>query len=298
MEPTDRTYSEHEVAEVIALAVERQRAAERRAESSPPRMAGGGAVGLTLAEVEAVGREVGIDPGHLRAAAAEVAAGGAAPDGGPGSAAVERWADAPLTDAGWEDVVAHLRASPPPFTGVVKVIGTLDDAEAVERLGQSYEWVRTTAGLDVTTRVNVSPRGDRTRVRVTQVGDPTSGGVETSAVIGAALGALAGGGALLAGAGGGLSLAAFIVVTVIAYIALLPYARKSGRKLIQAERARLNELADALVPLVEAAAAPAGQQAETGGAVHPAPELDAALLDPTPPETEADAVPRPRRTRT
>ena len=296
MEPTDRTYSEHEVAEVIALAVERQRAAERRAETGPPSAAGGGAVGLTLAEVEEVGREVGIDPAHLRAAAAEVAAGGAAPDGG--EAVVERWADAPFTDAGWEDVVAHLRASPPPFTGVVKVIGTLDDAEAVERLGQSYEWVRTTAGLDVTTRVNVSPRGDRTRVRVTQVGDPTSGGVETSAVVGAALGALTGGVALLAGAGGGLSLAVFIVVTIVAYIALLPYARKSGRKLMQAERTRLNELADALVPLVEAAAEQTGSRVETGGAAHPAPELDAALLDPAPPETDADAVPRRRRTRT
>ena len=283
----DPTYSEHEVAEVIALAVERQRAAERRAAEG----GGGGAAGLTLAEIEAVGRGAGIDPAHLRAAAAEVAAGGAVPDAGTNEVVVERWADAPLTDAGWEDVVAHLRAAP----GVFGTPADGDDRESIKRLGQSLEWTRVDATFEVTTRVNVSPRGDRTRIRLTQHGDPLEGGAVTAGVYGAAAGGLAAAAALLLGAGGGLSLAAFVAVSLAVFLVSLPYARKSTRELMRTERARLSDLADALVPLVEDAAEQTGGWTGEGGAVG-APALGGALLDSTPPEA-ADGERTGRRVR-
>jgi hypothetical protein len=298
MEPKDRTFSEHEVAEVIALAVERQRAAERRAREGGPDTAGGGAVGLTLAEVEEVGRGAGIDPAHLRAAAAEVAAGGV-PDEGADVAVVERWADAPLTDAAWEDVVARLRASPEPFAGDVIKIGTgdLDSEETIERLGRSYEWVRTTPALDVMTHVNVSPRGDRTRVRVEQEVVIPGGRPPTSATVyGAVAGLLVGGVALWAGAGVGLSLAVLAVVGLGVSLGVLPFAQKSEREMRRKERARLGELADALIPLVEAAAEQTGHRAGGGGVARPAPALDGALLDDAPPEA-VDGGRRQRRAR-
>lgn len=301
MEPTDRTYSEHEVAEVVALAVERQRAAERRAEEGGAAggHAGGGAAGLTLAEIEAVGRGAGIDPAHLRAAAAEVAAGGAAADEGGNVAVIERWANAPLTDAAWEDVVAHLRSSPEPFAdSTVLGMDGLDRKEAIERLGQSYEWVRTIDGIDLATRVNVSPRGDRTRVRVKQkVVIPGSRPPTTAALYGAAAGLLAGGTALFVGAGVGLSLAVLAVVGLAVALSVSPFARKYEREMQRKERARLGELADALVPLVEAAAEQTGRRADEGGVARPAPALDGSLLDDPAPPDAAGGDRRPRRVR-
>lgn len=242
-----RTFSEPEVAEIIARAVERQRAAERGPSAPDGRTGDGGAAGLTLAEIEHVGRASGIDPVHLRAAAEDVAAGPPLGAAAGDVAVVERWADAPFTDAGWEDVVAHLRASPGPLGA-----STGGDEEAVERIGGSFEWTRTSAMLGVTTRVNVSPRGDRTRVRVTQ---PDVLSTSDTAFAYAAVSALVGGLAGFFLGADGWALAAVVLATgLVVYLASLLGVRESVREHHQKELARLGDLADALVPLLEAAA--------------------------------------------
>ena len=98
-----RTYSESEIADILARAAERQTEASRTSARA----------GLTLDEIVRVGADAGLDPDALRDAAAEV-------DGvgqtlrrqamqTPTQVIVERWLDGPLTPEGWEDAVIELR---------------------------------------------------------------------------------------------------------------------------------------------------------------------------------------------
>jgi hypothetical protein len=155
---TGRTYSEREVAQIIERAVERQEEARRAAPET----------GLSIDELERVGREVGIDPAHLREAAAELDAGG-----GHGRSStqtkthvvVERWLPGPLSVEAWEDAVAELQQR------VGLDAGTWYGREAggsLSQVGTTYEWTHTSQ-LGVQTRVTVSARGDRTRLRLSQL---------------------------------------------------------------------------------------------------------------------------------
>ena len=163
-----RTYSEREVQSIIERAVERQHAAEERT----------GGAGLTLAEIERLGRESGIDPAHLRAAAAEVDEAGRTLSRQTGQTRThveaERWIDAPFSLAAWEDAVAELRGR---FGAPIGAPFGSDAGETVQQVGRSYEWTHTSM-LGVKTRVTVSPRGDRTRVRLDQLVGLSSSAVE------------------------------------------------------------------------------------------------------------------------
>ncbi len=170
-----RTYSEREVAAIIERAVERQHTAE----------VGGGDAGLTLDEIERLGRESGIDPAHLRAAASEIDAAGRtlARQNGQSKTQVytERWIDAPFSSAGWEDAVAHLRAE---FGAPIGAAFGSTAGETVQQVGRAYEWLHT-SGMGIRTRVTASPRGDRTRLHLTQFV-----GISSSAVEGVGCGAV------------------------------------------------------------------------------------------------------------
>jgi hypothetical protein len=102
-----RTYGEEEIREIVALA-------SRRESMTPPSTAPGR---LTLAELQEVGREVGLDPADVARAAAALDGGRAlAPPvrrelGMPvGVSRVMPLARAP-TDQEWERLVAELRAT-------------------------------------------------------------------------------------------------------------------------------------------------------------------------------------------
>lgn len=154
----DRTFSEREVAQIIERAVERQSDAYRDVPEA----------GLTMEEIERVGRDVGIDPRHLRAAAAEVAAGGA---GGGGRSqtnthvVVERWLEGPLSLTAWEETVGMLQDR---FGLDAGYLSGRSAAGSVSQVGNTYEWTHT-SGLGVQTRVTVSARGNRTRLRLSQL---------------------------------------------------------------------------------------------------------------------------------
>ena len=152
-----RTYSEQDVADIIARAAERQAARARTTER----------VGLTLDEIARLGADAGLDPEDLRAAAAEIDRGGLARQAShtDTTVVVERWVEAPLTDTAWEDAVALLRDHAGPSAAAV--VGG-HSGGTVQQVGRAYEWTHT-SGLGIQTTATVSPRGDRTRVRISQL---------------------------------------------------------------------------------------------------------------------------------
>ena len=147
----DRLYSESEVAAIIARAAERQRLLPM-----------GDAVGLSLDEIERAGREAGLDPEALRAAAADLDAGLLDPRASL-TAVAEEWADGPLHPDAWEDAVAALRLR----FGPTMAMGGASRPDA-RQVGGGVEWVHQSATGTLTT-VSASPREGRTRVRVVAV---------------------------------------------------------------------------------------------------------------------------------
>jgi len=116
---TDRRYSEEEVAEIFKRAAEAQQTARRQLPSGE---------GMTLAELESIGREVGIPPELVAQAARGLDRAGAPAGrrflGLP--VGVGRTVELPrrLTDAEWDHLVVDLRET---FDarGTVRIDGTL-----------------------------------------------------------------------------------------------------------------------------------------------------------------------------
>ena len=246
-----RTYSERQVSAIIERAVERQQAAEE----------GGGEAGLTLDEIERIGRESGIDPAHLRAAAAEIDEAGRTLSHQSGQSSthvyVERWIDAPLNVAGWEDAVAELR------TRLGTSAGT-ELGETVQQVGRSYEWAHTSP-YGLRTRVTVSPRGDRTRLHLTQLvgmSTPAVDGAVVGGVIAVLVAALVGG---ATDALGGAAWLAVLLTLVLAWAVAAPAVAIADRRWRARKLHDLGTLADDLVPMLrgpvedERTAAPAAE---------------------------------------
>ncbi|PAP78338.1 hypothetical protein [Rubrivirga marina] len=283
-----RTYSEREVSAIIERAVERQQAAEE----------GGGDAGLTLDEIERIGRESGIDPAHLRAAAAEIDEAGRTLARQSGQSQtqvyVERWIDAPFTAAGWEDAVSELRTR---FGATIGSAFGSTTGETVQQVGQSFEWSHTSP-LGVRTRVTASPRGDQTRLRVTQLVGMASSTVEGVAYGGIIAAVLAVAAVVTTGAlSGSAGLAAVVgaLSFLLSWVAAAPLVAAADRRWRARKLRELGDLADDLVPVLRV---PADQDAESEPERLPedadgVPEADGAALgrldlDALPDAPEAD----------
>lgn len=249
-----RTYSEREVAQIIERAVERQQEAARATPEA----------GLTMEEIERLGGEVGIDPRHLRAAAAAVDAGtatGATASGGTASQThthliVERWLDGPLAVEGWEDALAMLHER----FGVDAGLWTGGSATGTtSQVGNTYEWVHTGA-FGIQTRVSASARGDRTRLRLSQyVGfarpevEGPVWGVLLTLIVGVPV-------ALAVSDGNGALFAAVVAAALVLFSAgMLRFDRRWRAKKLRALGALADELGPRLVahPALPAPDAPA-----------------------------------------
>ena len=271
-----RTYSETEVQSIIERAVERQQQAE----------AGAPASGLTLDEIERIGRESGIDPAHLRAAAAEVDSAGRTLSRQSHQTrtevVVERWIDAPFRMEAWEDTVALLREHHGAPMGAA--FGSTA-GEGIRQIGASYEWTHTD-GLGVRTRVTVSPRDGRTRLRMTKLvglASPTAEGITYGAIIALTAGVIAAVVAMVSTDGAG----SFGLVGVAAFLLLWALAAPTVTALDRRWRARmlrkLDALADDVVPVLNVrpepvrSAAPPAESASTdelAGSARSEPALD------------------------
>ena len=271
-----RTYSEREIASIIERAAERQAEADRSE----------GAPGLTLDEIERLGAEAGIDPAHLRAAAQEVGARGRTVSGDAGMTRthvhVERWVDGPLTDEAWEDTVAELRQR---FGAEMMAMFGMPPPASVQQVGQSHEWSHT-SGLGIQTRVTVSPRGDRTRLRITQLVGLSSTRVEGigyGLLLAFFLGGPAGGGlAAWLGAPGSVALVSALLGVLLVAAVAIPLVTKLDRDWRQKKLRNLGTLADDLAPILaapreaslEGAAVPVGGRLDLD-ALGDAPDADA-----------------------
>ena len=118
-----RQFTREEAHAVFARAARRQEAVREADERA--------GAGLTLAELQAVGAEVGIDPAHVEAAAQSLARGEPEPAGTflgvPERVRAVRTLPSPLGDAAWAALVDALRLS-------------LGHAGTVEQLGARRTW--------------------------------------------------------------------------------------------------------------------------------------------------------------
>ena len=274
-----RTYSERQVSAIIERAVERQQAAEE----------GGGEAGLTLDEIERIGRESDIDPAHLRAAAAEIDEAGRTLSRQSGQSPthvyVERWVDAPLSAVGWEDAVAELRTRLGASSG--SGFGTAL-GETVQRVGRSYEWTHTSP-YGVRTRVTVSPRGDRTRLHLTQLvgmSTPMVDGVVVGGVLAVLVAALAGG---AAEALGGAAWLAVLLTLVVTWAIAAPAVAIADRRWRARKLRDLGALADDLVPTLRGPDEDARAGTPSAEASPASPRLDLDALPDSPDESGWEA---------
>ena len=138
-----RRFTEEEAQRVFARAAERQ-----HARAAPPD-------GLTLAELQEIGRQAGLDPAHVVAAVAEgdvETEGRETWHGVPVGVHRTRLLPARISDAEWERVVDLLRAE-------FKTPG------AAQQIGRRREWVSAGGSLATTVTVQERPDGDLVTVR-------------------------------------------------------------------------------------------------------------------------------------
>lgn len=250
-----RTYSEPEIADILARAAERQAEASRTSART----------GLTLDEIVRLGADAGLDAGALRAAAAEVDGAGQTlrrqAMHTPTQVVVERWLDGPLTPEGWEDTVIALRETAGPdanaAAGTLAMVGSVpvmmgQATPEQQQIGRAFEWTHT-SGLGLRTTVLASPRGDRTRLRLTQtvgMAGPAAEGVAYGSLVGVLVGLVALFSAIAAGMSVGLvaliAAAAFGLTTAVAIPATTALDRRwRARKLRD-----LGVLADRIAPVL------------------------------------------------
>jgi hypothetical protein len=144
-----RRYGEKEIRRLLTHAAELKKRAEHGDASASEH-----GTGLSLAEVEQIAAELGVEPGYVRAAAAALD-GQSLPSrrfsllGAPASVDVERVVAGEVSEESWELMVPEIRRA-------LRKVGK------PSRLGRSFEWT-TEHDQD---HVSASPRGGHTRLAV------------------------------------------------------------------------------------------------------------------------------------
>jgi hypothetical protein len=251
-----RRYGDKEVGLILKRAAELQR-------QEPASAVEGG--GLTLAELEEIAVEAGIDARHLQRAAAELDAGAARFH----REGVERWLGGPVTIELQRSLPGELPESE--FESLAAQIQEVADAHGqASLLGHTLTWRSATPEGERSLQVTVSTREGRTRIRIEERLHGIAGGL-----FGGIMGGVGGGVGLGVGLGvgiGALGSAAFATVFPLAVITgsyLL--ARSIFGSLAWRRQRVLRELLDRLTEYVEGATS--GQALEPGG---PARELPGA----------------------
>jgi len=222
-----KVYGEKEIGRILKRATELQ----HREPSAPP-------AGMTLAELEEVAVEAGIDPSFLRRAALEMESGAT---GGLWEKVVgdelivvrEMTLDGEMADSGFERIVETVHANSP-------------DHGQPSLLGRTLTWRAETANKTRTIQLTVSSRDGATQIRMEENLSQTAGGL---------IGGLTGGLGVGMGLGVGLPIglevlgsalfafAAPLGITAISFIG----ARWIYRATVQKRRRELTALFDKVV---------------------------------------------------
>lgn len=160
-----RTYSESEMSSLLERAAKLQAQAAQNADVRS---------GLSFEELEIIAAEAGLDPIHLRQAAAELFNTSeptvAQRSTGATHIYVDRWVAAELNDEGWEEIEAELRhrfdsgLSDAMSGGMAKPgIGIGESS----KVGRSRQWKHVTMS-GVETRVIAQPRGESVQLKLSQ----------------------------------------------------------------------------------------------------------------------------------
>ena len=266
----EREFTEGEVRDIFARAARKQHEAES---VKRPR-------GLTLAELEEIGRTAGLDPVFVDAAAAEVLKPHRAPAadtflGMPVELRRTRVLRAPLSDEVWRHVVADLQET-------FKTSGVITDVGGVR------EWRTHADARRNAVRVSVEPEGDGAQVTIGQTLWPQVLGVGLGAGMNAAM-ALVFFTLWLAGSGGDALLLPALVM------GLFSIAFGAGSFVMTRRRGEEQlDRFDGLLDRTEARVREEAAQPEAASAAEPRLDLDAALGDE---EASARASTTQRRTR-
>jgi hypothetical protein len=242
-----RRYGDEEVGLILKRAAELQR-------QEPAGSGEGG--GLTLAELEEIAAEAGIDPRHLQRAAKEVDTR-AAPLGGEG---VDRLIGAPLTLKFERSLPGEL-----PEDRFESLLPDIQDAAEgygqPSLLGHTLTWQSTSPTSDRTLQVTASSRDGRTRIRIEERSSQLA-----AQLFGGIVGGVGGGVGLGVGVGvgiGALQSARFAVAWPVGVITgSFLIARAFYRSAVRRRQRVLRDLLDRLTETVEAIVA--SQALQTG----------------------------------
>jgi hypothetical protein len=231
MESGSRRYSEKEVGLILRKATELQRAEPSALDPT----------GLTLAELQEVGAEVGIDPRYLQRAAAELEGGGS-PDvwaklaGSPIAIVIERTLSGEFPESRFEELVPVMQ---------VATVGQ-GNASAV---GKTLTWSSRSDTNTSSQQVLVASRNGETLIRIEERLAGFAGGVFGGMLGGVGGGVGFGAGAALGTALGSVALA--IAFPVVAIGASYGAARAIFRVHHRGRKRQMEELMSRLVEQIE-----------------------------------------------
>jgi len=222
-----RRFDDEEVARILERAAELQ----HRAPLAPPDISG-----MTLAQLEQVATEAGIDPQHVRDAAAALeretrtpALPGASLLGAPMRLELERTVEGEIPAGASEALAETIRA-------------TIPNPGYVSTLGKSFEW--NSANPQRALRVTVTPRAGRTVIRIEERLGNLVGGLFGGIVGGVGGG---GGGTAMGVIGGALhNIPAAVAAAGVALVGSFLLARTIFRKVVRYRAGELHRLLDAL----------------------------------------------------
>jgi len=225
-----RLYDEKEVGELLERATDLQR-------QDPVRAAASG--GMSLAELEEIAAEAGIDPRFLRRAAAEMASGGTVPEG-------------------WEHITGErltlVREAVVPgeldqdgYERMVEVIQTTAQEHGQPSLlGRTLTWQAETASKTRTIQVTVTSRDGETHIRAVERLHQMASGLFAGTVVGGGVGLGVGAGLPLALSVFGSGLLAFAFPAASVTLLLLA-CREIYRNIVRKREIALSTLVDAMV---------------------------------------------------
>ncbi|GMV06613.1 MAG: hypothetical protein AMXMBFR53_28890 [Gemmatimonadota bacterium] len=225
-----RLYDEKEVGKLL------KRATELQQEEGSRTLPGGG---LSLTELEDIAAEAGIDPRHLRRAAAELSSGGAGPEGwermlGERLMLVqEAVVPGELDGEGFERVVAAIQR-------------TAREHGQPNLLGRTLTWQAETASKTRTIQVTVTSRQGETHIRAEERLHQLASGLFAGVTLGGGMGLGLGAGLPIAiEVLGSALLAVAFPVTAIGFAFLT--AKEIYRNIVRRRRTAIAALTDAVV---------------------------------------------------